>query len=112
MPTPQPSQKVQWRHLRHARALGWVDALGLGPFEVVRVVDKSHQGLPHGLVLQTPARPPGDQRGLAGLTQPVRFPTLPGKFLLFLDTFGGVPSILIGGREGLLPGRGYGEGPR
>jgi hypothetical protein len=51
--TPQPGQKVQWRDLRHAQALGWADALGLGPFEVVQVVDKSHQGLPRGVILQT-----------------------------------------------------------
>jgi hypothetical protein len=31
--------------------------------------------------------------------------TPPGKFLLFLDTFGRLPSILKEGREDLLPGR-------
>lgn len=33
--------------------MGWADALGAGPFEVVQVVDKSQQGLPHGVILQT-----------------------------------------------------------
>jgi len=52
--TPQPGERVCWRDSRHARALGWADALGDGPFEVVRVVDRGDEGLPAGLVLRTP----------------------------------------------------------
>jgi hypothetical protein len=50
---PQPGQFVRWRNPRHARALGWSDALGHGPFLVLGIVDRSQQGLPHGLVLDT-----------------------------------------------------------
>jgi hypothetical protein len=50
---PCPGQKVRWRDLRHARALCWAEILGSGPFEVVRIVDKSEQGLAAGLVLRT-----------------------------------------------------------
>jgi len=50
---PRPGQRVRWRDLRHARALCWADILGCGPFEVVRTVDKSDQGLAAGLILRT-----------------------------------------------------------
>jgi hypothetical protein len=50
---PRPGQKVCWRDLRHARALCWTDILGVGPFEVIRTVDRSTQGLAAGLVLRT-----------------------------------------------------------
>lgn len=50
---PCPGQKVCWRDLRHARALCWADILGPGPFEVVRILDKSEHGLAAGLVLRT-----------------------------------------------------------
>jgi hypothetical protein len=50
---PRPGQRVRWRDVRHARALGWLDALGPGPFEVVRVVDHADVGLPPGVVLKT-----------------------------------------------------------
>jgi hypothetical protein len=50
---PHPGQKVCWRDPPHARALGWAHILGSGPFEVVRVVDKSDQGLAAALILRT-----------------------------------------------------------
>jgi hypothetical protein len=54
MPTlPRPGQKVRWRDPEHAHAIGWLDAYGAGPFEVVRIVDKSDQDLPAGVVLLT-----------------------------------------------------------
>jgi hypothetical protein len=59
-PTPEPrpelsrpGQKVRWRDPHQARAWGWADALGAGPFEVLRLVDRGEQGLPPGLVLHT-----------------------------------------------------------
>jgi hypothetical protein len=45
---PRPGQQVCWRDLRHARAWGWEEVFGAGPFEVVRTVDKSAQGLAAG----------------------------------------------------------------
>jgi hypothetical protein len=50
---PRPGQKVRWRSLRHARAIGWLDAYGHGPFEVVAVVDKSHLGISVAVVVRT-----------------------------------------------------------
>jgi hypothetical protein len=50
---PPPAHKVRWRDPRHARALGWEDAYGPGPFEVVRVVDQSPQGIPPAVVVKT-----------------------------------------------------------
>src|SRR3954451_2909484 len=50
---PRPGQQVRWRQPWHANAIGWADAYGPGPFEVVRVVDKAEQGLPAGGVLKT-----------------------------------------------------------
>jgi hypothetical protein len=50
---PGPGQLVHWRNRRHAEALGWVTAYGAGPFVVVRVVDKSHLGIPACVVLKT-----------------------------------------------------------
>jgi hypothetical protein len=56
LPMPElarPGQKVRWRCPRHARAIGWLDAHGPGPFEVVGLVDKSHQGIPPAVVVRT-----------------------------------------------------------
>ena len=50
---PRPGQQVRWSQPWHAHAIGWADAYGPGPFEVVRVVDKAEQGLPAGVVLRT-----------------------------------------------------------
>ncbi len=47
------SPRVSWRYPAKARAWGWAEALGAGPFEVVRAVDHSAQGLRPGLVLKT-----------------------------------------------------------
>jgi hypothetical protein len=55
-PTPelsQPAQKVHWRDPQKARAWGWEDLFGPGPFEVVRMVDKSAHGLAAGLIVRT-----------------------------------------------------------
>jgi hypothetical protein len=50
---PRPDQKVRWRDPPHARLAGWEDIFGAGPFQVVRLVDHSNQGLASGVVLQT-----------------------------------------------------------
>ncbi len=50
---PQSGQLVSWRNLRHAHALGWVDAYGPGPFVAIGTVDKSHQDIPAAVVLRT-----------------------------------------------------------
>jgi hypothetical protein len=50
---PRPGQKVRWRDPRRARAWGWGAAFGLGPFEVVGIINRSDQGLATGLVLRT-----------------------------------------------------------
>jgi hypothetical protein len=50
---PRPGQKVRWRCTRHARAIGWLDAYGPGPFEVVGLVDKSRQDIPAAVVVRT-----------------------------------------------------------
>ncbi len=50
----RPGQLVAWRNMQQVRAFGWVDAYGPGPFVVVRVVDRSSQELPAGLLLRTP----------------------------------------------------------
>jgi len=50
---PEPGHLVRWRCCRHAKAIGWADAYGFGPFVVLRVVDRSQDGIPQGLVLQT-----------------------------------------------------------
>jgi hypothetical protein len=50
---PRSGQRVRWRDPNHAHAIGWLYALGPGPFEVVGVVDRSGQGLSSGLVLKT-----------------------------------------------------------
>ena len=52
-PLPPQGRKVGWLDPRHARALGWEDAYGPGPFEVVRVVDKSPLGIPPALIVKT-----------------------------------------------------------
>jgi hypothetical protein len=48
-----PGRQVRWRNPEHARAWGWEDLFGPGPFEVVGIVDKSEHGLAAGLVLRT-----------------------------------------------------------
>jgi hypothetical protein len=56
VPIPEfltPGRKVRWREPRHACALGWEDAYGPGPFEVVRWVDKSHQDIPPAALVKT-----------------------------------------------------------
>jgi hypothetical protein len=50
---PRPGTKVRWRDPLHARAWGWEEIFGPGPFEVVRIVDKCDHGLGLDLVLQT-----------------------------------------------------------
>jgi CheY-like chemotaxis protein len=50
---PRPGQWARWRQPWHAHAIGWADAYGPGPFEVVGVVDKSGQGIPAAVVLKT-----------------------------------------------------------
>jgi hypothetical protein len=50
---PRPGDLVHWKDSRHARALGWADAYGPGPFVVLRVVDKNHLGIPACAVLRT-----------------------------------------------------------
>jgi hypothetical protein len=52
-PLPCPGQKVCWRDRQHALAIGWLAAYGPGPFEVVRVVDKSHLDIPPAVVVRT-----------------------------------------------------------
>ena len=55
-PTPRPPRAgdlVRWKDGRHARALGWADSYGPGPFVVLRVVDKTHLGIPACVVLRT-----------------------------------------------------------
>jgi hypothetical protein len=51
--SPRPGDLVHWKDGRHALALGWAEAYGPGPFVVVRVVDKSHLGIPACVVLRT-----------------------------------------------------------
>jgi hypothetical protein len=51
--SPRLGQRVRWEDPRHARALGWADALGPGPFEVVGFVDRRREGRPWGLLIQT-----------------------------------------------------------
>jgi hypothetical protein len=50
---PRVSAKVRWRDPGNARAWGWVDLFGPGPFELVGVVDRSGHGLAASLVLRT-----------------------------------------------------------
>jgi hypothetical protein len=50
---PRSGQQVRWRSPRGARAWGWADLFGPGPFEVAGVVDNSACGLAAGLVLRT-----------------------------------------------------------
>jgi hypothetical protein len=50
---PRPGQKVRWRNRRRARASGWEELFGPGPYEVVGLVDKSAYGLAPGIVLRT-----------------------------------------------------------
>ncbi len=49
----RPGDLVHWKDHRHAHILGWADAYGPGPFVVVRLVDKSHLGIPACAVLRT-----------------------------------------------------------
>jgi hypothetical protein len=50
---PTPGELVRWRCSRHAKAIGWADAFGTGPFLTLRVVDRSTDGIPCGVVVQT-----------------------------------------------------------
>jgi hypothetical protein len=50
---PRPGQKVCWRDPGSVQASGWEEVFGPGPFEVVRMVDKSDRGLAAGLILRT-----------------------------------------------------------
>jgi hypothetical protein len=50
---PRPGQKVRWRNRPHARACGWEDFFGPGPYEVVGVVDRSDLGLAANVVVRT-----------------------------------------------------------
>jgi hypothetical protein len=50
---PRTGKKVRWRNPQAARAWGWEDVLGPGPFAVVRLVDNSAYGLGAGLILRT-----------------------------------------------------------
>lgn len=44
---------VTWCDPRHAHCLCWDEWYGPGPFEVVRVVEHTAEGVPPGLVLKT-----------------------------------------------------------
>jgi hypothetical protein len=50
---PRPGQRVRWRNRRRARASGWEDLFGPGPYEVVGLVGRTDQGLAANLVLRT-----------------------------------------------------------
>ena len=50
---PRRGQRVRWRDARHVHLLGWSEAYGDGPFEVLGVVDHRAQDIPNGLVLHT-----------------------------------------------------------
>jgi len=53
---PRPGQKARWRNPEQARACGWEDVFGHGPYTVVGTVDHSDHGLAAGLILQTELR--------------------------------------------------------
>jgi hypothetical protein len=50
---PRPGQRVRWRSPQEARAWGWEDLFGAGPFEVVGIVGGSAPGLSRSLLLHT-----------------------------------------------------------
>jgi hypothetical protein len=50
---PQPGQQVRWRDPTLARASGWDDVFGPGPFAVVGVANHSDHGLATSLILST-----------------------------------------------------------
>jgi len=50
---PRPVQKVRWRNPELARACGWEDVFGPGPFAVIRIKDNSAHGLAMSFILQT-----------------------------------------------------------
>jgi len=50
---PRPGQKVRWRNPEQARASGWADLFGSGPFPVICIKDNSAYGLARSLLLQT-----------------------------------------------------------
>jgi hypothetical protein len=50
---PLPGQKVRWRNSDQARAWGWQDVFGSGPFQVIGILDHSNQDYPTGLLLHT-----------------------------------------------------------
>jgi hypothetical protein len=53
-PLPQPGEVVRWRHPRLAFALGWFNAFGPGPFEVVGILDSDDLGPPLSVLVKTP----------------------------------------------------------
>jgi hypothetical protein len=80
---PGPGEKVRWRNPRHAWFLGWEDAYGPGPFEVIGLVNERRPGPLRGILLKTklgereinevwlaagdePARGPEEIRGWGG----------------------------------------------
>jgi hypothetical protein len=50
---PRPGQHVRWRNPQQARAWGWVDLFGPGPFEVVGTVFRSDAIRATGIFLRT-----------------------------------------------------------
>ena len=50
---PEPGEYVYWRSRRHAYAIGYAQAFGPGPFRVFGTVDKSHLGIPAGVIVET-----------------------------------------------------------
>jgi hypothetical protein len=50
---PRPGQKVRWRDPPNARACGWADVFGPGPFEVVGLQDRSEYGLATDILVLT-----------------------------------------------------------
>jgi len=43
---PVPGQQVRWHHPEHIRYLGWEEAFGSGPFEVIALVDHKDLDIP------------------------------------------------------------------
>ncbi len=50
---PRPGQQVRWRDPAQARASGWEQVFGPGPFTVVGVANQSVHGLATSLILRT-----------------------------------------------------------
>jgi hypothetical protein len=49
----QAGEWVRWRNPVDASQLGWEQSYGPGPFEVVAVVDRTAEGIPQGVIVQT-----------------------------------------------------------